>query len=100
MDFSIIIASFDRPESLDRLLTGLAEHFVKSSIDFEILLANNARGDDAAGNSMLSSRSLRPSSQGVSAVFENLTLANAGRRIARLLRPRVRSWHFSMTIFS
>ena len=47
MDFSIIIASFDRPESLDRLLTGLAEYFVKSSIDFEILLANNARGDDA-----------------------------------------------------
>ena len=48
MDFSIIIASFDRPESLDRLLTGLAEHFVKSSFDFEVLLANNARGDDTS----------------------------------------------------
>ena len=48
MDFSIIIASFDRPESLDRLLTGLAEHFVKSSLDFEVLLANNARGEDAS----------------------------------------------------
>lgn len=48
MNFSIIIASFDRAESLDRLLTGLAEHFGKTAMDFELLLANNARDDDCA----------------------------------------------------
>lgn len=47
MKFSIIIASFDRADSLDRLMTGLSEVFAKSPVDFEVLLANNARDDDS-----------------------------------------------------
>jgi glycosyltransferase involved in cell wall biosynthesis len=39
MDFSIIIATYDRAESLDRLLRSVAEHFVKSSIAFEVIVA-------------------------------------------------------------
>jgi hypothetical protein len=48
MDFSIIIATFDRADALDRLLGGIAEHFVKSSFDFEVLIANNARDEVVA----------------------------------------------------
>lgn len=51
MDFSIIIASFERLDGLDRLLGGVAEHFVKSSFEFEVLIANNAR-DDALGQAI------------------------------------------------
>ena len=50
MDFSIIIATFDRADGLDRLLRGITEHFVKSSFDVEVLVANNARDEAAAQN--------------------------------------------------
>jgi len=48
MDFSIIIASFDRADGLDRLLRGVVEHFDKSSFAFEVLIANNARDEASA----------------------------------------------------
>lgn len=48
MDFSIIIATFDRADALDRLLGGIAEYFVKSSFDIEVLIANNARDEATA----------------------------------------------------
>ena len=48
MDFSIIIASFDRADGLDRLLRGVVEHFNKSSFAFEVLIANNARDEASA----------------------------------------------------
>ena len=73
MDFSIVIASFDRAESLDRLLTGLSEHFVKSSIDFEVLLANNARDDD--------------SSRQLDAVIEKFMAILSGR-VRRIREPK------------
>ncbi|HWH79954.1 MAG TPA: glycosyltransferase [Candidatus Binatus sp.] len=43
MDFSIVIATFDRCASLERLLGGIAQHFGKSEISHEIIVANNAR---------------------------------------------------------
>src|SRR5262245_41483971 len=43
MNFSIIIATYDRLASLDRLLAGIAEYFAPSSIDHEIIVANNSR---------------------------------------------------------
>ena len=43
MDFTIIIATYDRADALDRLLKGIAEHFAKSTIEFEVIVANNAR---------------------------------------------------------
>lgn len=51
MDFSIIVASFARADGLDRLLGGVAEHFVRSSFEFEVLIANNAR-DEALGQAI------------------------------------------------
>jgi len=48
MDFSIIIATFERTDALDRLLRGVAQHFVSSSLEFEVLIANNARGEAVA----------------------------------------------------
>ena len=48
MNFSIIIATFDRPDALDRLLRGIANHFVKSPFSFEVVIANNARDDAIA----------------------------------------------------
>jgi len=48
MDFSIIIASFERTGALDRLLRGVAQHFVESSVKFEVWVANNARDETAA----------------------------------------------------
>jgi len=43
MDFSVIIATFDRADSLQRLLSGLAQNFGKSPISHEVIVANNAR---------------------------------------------------------
>lgn len=48
MDFTIIIASFDRADALDRLLRGIAEHFTRTTDAFEVIVANNAREDGAA----------------------------------------------------
>jgi cellulose synthase/poly-beta-1,6-N-acetylglucosamine synthase-like glycosyltransferase len=48
MDFSIIIAAFDRPDGLNRLVRGIAQHFVKSPFKFEVLIANNARDEAIA----------------------------------------------------
>ncbi len=48
MEFSIIIPTVDRCESLRRLLCGISEHFDKSGVEHEILVVNNARSDDLA----------------------------------------------------
>jgi GT2 family glycosyltransferase len=45
MQFSIIIATYDRVDSLRRLLTGIRKHFAASGIAHEVLVANNARDD-------------------------------------------------------
>lgn len=42
MDFSIIIPTCDRYQSLQRLLAGIGRHFGKSNIEHEIIVANNA----------------------------------------------------------
>ena len=51
MEFSIIIATYDRVDSLRRLLTGIRRHFSASGIKHEIIVANNAR-DDAIARSI------------------------------------------------
>jgi GT2 family glycosyltransferase len=48
MEFSIIIATYDRVDSLRRLLTGIREHFDASRIQHEVIVANNARDDAIA----------------------------------------------------
>jgi glycosyltransferase involved in cell wall biosynthesis len=48
LDFSIIIATFDRDESLRRLLNGIHEHFSAVNIAHEVIIANNARDDKIA----------------------------------------------------
>ena len=45
MEFSIIIPTFDRVASLDRLLRSISESFFRFSFDVEILIANNARDE-------------------------------------------------------
>jgi hypothetical protein len=42
-NFSIVIASYKRHESLRRLPRGISEHFVDLGIKHEVLVANNAR---------------------------------------------------------
>jgi len=44
MEFSIIVATYDRCDSLRRLLTGIRAHFGGLDIDHEVIVANNARG--------------------------------------------------------
>lgn len=46
--FSIIIATYDRCDSLRRLLRGIADHFTASPISHEVVVANNARDDSIA----------------------------------------------------
>ena len=46
--FSIIIATYDRCDSLRRLLRGIADHFTDSPISHEVVVANNARDDSVA----------------------------------------------------
>ena len=48
MEFSIIIATYDRVDSLRRLLMGIRRHFSASGIKHEIIVANNARDDTVA----------------------------------------------------
>jgi GT2 family glycosyltransferase len=45
VDFSIIIATFDRHESLRRLLNAIHQHFGSLDIKHEVIVANNARDD-------------------------------------------------------
>ena len=43
MEFSIIIATYERVASLERLLSSIAEYFGQSPIGHEIVVANNSR---------------------------------------------------------
>ena len=43
MEFSIIIATYERVDSLERLLSGISKHFGRSQIEHEIVVANNSR---------------------------------------------------------
>jgi cellulose synthase/poly-beta-1,6-N-acetylglucosamine synthase-like glycosyltransferase len=45
MEFSIIVATYDRCDSLRRLLTGIRSHFGALDIEHEVIVANNARDD-------------------------------------------------------
>jgi cellulose synthase/poly-beta-1,6-N-acetylglucosamine synthase-like glycosyltransferase len=46
VEFSIIIATYDRVDSLRQLLAGIRDHFGSEGIEHEVIVANNAR--DAA----------------------------------------------------
>jgi GT2 family glycosyltransferase len=48
MEFSIIVATYDRVDSLSRLLAGIRRHFGASNIEHEVIVANNARSDAMA----------------------------------------------------
>jgi GT2 family glycosyltransferase len=48
MDFSIIIATYDRADSLRQLLTGIRNHFRNLDIKYEVIVANNARDNAIA----------------------------------------------------
>ncbi|MSP38872.1 MAG: glycosyltransferase [Deltaproteobacteria bacterium] len=48
MDFSIIIPTVGRCDSLRRLLASIATHFHQSGVEYEVLVANNAPDDKAA----------------------------------------------------
>jgi GT2 family glycosyltransferase len=43
VDFTIIVATYDRCESLRRLLSGIAERFADHYVEYEVIVANNAR---------------------------------------------------------
>jgi GT2 family glycosyltransferase len=49
LEFSIIIATYDRVDSLGRLLSGIRKHFGSLDIAHEVIVANNARDDGIAG---------------------------------------------------
>jgi GT2 family glycosyltransferase len=48
MEFSIIIATYERVASLERLLSSIAEYFGQSPIGHEIVVANNSRNRETA----------------------------------------------------
>ena len=48
MEFSIIIATYERVASLERLLSSISEHFGQSDIEHEIIVANNSRNHEIA----------------------------------------------------
>lgn len=50
MQFSIIIASFDRCQSLRSLLGSIAENFHQDDAEYEVIVANNARDPKAAAS--------------------------------------------------
>ena len=48
MEFSIVIATYERIDSLRRLLSGIRKHFGVSNIEYEVIVANNARDEEVA----------------------------------------------------
>jgi GT2 family glycosyltransferase len=48
VEFSVIIATFERYESLHRLLDSIIEQFRFTDVEHEVLVANNAQDDDMA----------------------------------------------------
>jgi len=50
VEFSIIIASFDRCESLRRLLGSIADNFHQRDAEYEVIVANNARDPQAVAS--------------------------------------------------
>jgi GT2 family glycosyltransferase len=48
MEFSIIIATYDRTDSLRQLLTGIRDHFGRLDIKHEVIVANNSRDNAIA----------------------------------------------------
>src|SRR6266542_329483 len=46
MEISIIIATYERVASLERLLSSISEHFGQSHIEHEIVVANNSRNHE------------------------------------------------------
>ena len=46
--FTVIVATYERCESLQRLLESLTEHFGASSVEYEVIVANNARDERVA----------------------------------------------------
>jgi len=48
VEFSIIIATYDRFDSLRRLLTSIRRHFGALDIEHEVIVANNARDESIA----------------------------------------------------
>ncbi|HEY7168077.1 MAG TPA: glycosyltransferase [Candidatus Binatia bacterium] len=48
MNFSIVIATYDRDASLRRLLDGIGRNFAAASVEHEVIVANNACSEDIA----------------------------------------------------
>jgi len=46
MDFSIVIATYDRWELLRGLLSSIREHFDGSDVEYEVIVADNSRNDE------------------------------------------------------
>ena len=46
MEFSIIIATYERVDSLERLLSSISRHFGQSQIEHEVIVANNSRNSE------------------------------------------------------
>ncbi|MGZ8442332.1 MAG: glycosyltransferase family 2 protein [Candidatus Binatia bacterium] len=46
MDFSIVIATYDRWELLRGLLSSIREHFDTAGVEYEVIVANNSRNDE------------------------------------------------------
>ncbi len=46
MEFSIVIATYDRWELLRGLLSSIREHFDGSGVGHEVIVANNSRNDE------------------------------------------------------
>jgi len=46
MDFSIVIATYDRWELLRGLLSSIREHFDTAGVEYEVIVADNSRNDE------------------------------------------------------
>jgi hypothetical protein len=49
MEFSIIVATYDRHEFLQRLLSSIEACFGKAGVEHEVIVANNAPSEAMAG---------------------------------------------------
>ncbi len=46
MEFSIVIATYDRWELLRGLLSSIREHFDTAGVEYEVIVADNSRNDE------------------------------------------------------
>ena len=94
MDYSVIIATYDRDQSLRTLLSSIVEEFAVSGAQYEVIVANNAR---EAGAAQRISEAVEDSARSFNAPIRELREPQPGKCRAQNLA--IRNSHGAVLVF-